>query len=154
MIVFHYKREPARIPGQFVHRPVAEGYLKAKSNKWIKFNPYIDSGADVTLIPLSLGKLLELEINKNKIEEIGGIRGSVPVIYTKVALRIGEEEILTQVAWALIEEVPPLLGRTDIFDSFKVTFEQTKGIITFEEATKKYEAVEGEVVEEEKKEEK
>lgn len=134
MIVFHYKKEPARSAGQFVHRPVAEAYLKSKSNNWIKFNPYIDSGADVTLIPLSLGRLLGLEIDKNKIEEIGGIRGSVPAIYIKAILKIGEKEILTQIAWALIEEVPPLLGRTDIFDSFKVTFEQTKGIITFEEA--------------------
>lgn len=134
MIVFHYKREPARIPGHFVYRPVAEVYLKAISGKWIEFNPYIDSGADVTLIPLSLGKLLGLEIDKNKIEEIGGIKGNVPVIYTKAALRIGDKEILTQIAWALIEEVPPLLGRTDIFDNFKVTFDQTNGIIIFEEA--------------------
>ena len=142
MIVFHYKKELSRISGKFILRPVAEVYLKAKSGNWIKFNPYIDSGADVTLIPLSLGKLLGLEIDKNKIEEIGGIRGSVPVIYTKAALRIGENEMQAQVAWALIEEVPPLLGRTDIFDVFKVTFDQIKGVITFEEA------VEGEVVEE------
>ena len=132
MIVFHYKKEPARIPGQFVHRPVAEIHLQAISGRWIKFNPYIDSGADVTLVPLSLGRLLGLEIDKSKIEEIGGIRGSVPVIYAEVRLKIGEKEILTQIAWALIEEVPPLLGRADIFDSFKVTFEQSKGIITFE----------------------
>lgn len=137
MIVFHYKREPARIPGHFVHRPVAEVYLKAISGKWIEFNPYIDSGADVTLIPLSLGKLLGLEIDKNKIEEIGGIRGSVPVIYIKAILKIGEKEILTQVAWSLIEEVPLLLGRTDIFDSFKVTFDQANGVIIFAESTKK-----------------
>lgn len=133
MIVFHYKREPGRIPGQFIDRPVAEIYLKAASGRWIKLNPYIDSGADVTLIPLSLGKLLGFEIDKNKIEEIGGIKGSVPVIYIKAAMKIGERELLTQVAWALIEEVPPLLGRTNIFDSFRVTFEQKKGIITFEE---------------------
>ena len=132
MIVFHYKREPARILGQFIDRPVAEIYLKATTGKWIKFNPYIDSGADVILIPLSLGNLLGLEPDKNKIEEIGGIRGSVPVIYTKINLKIGEKEILATVAWALIEEAPPLLGRTDIFDNFKVTFDQTKGIITFE----------------------
>lgn len=132
MIIFHYKREPARTAGHFVFRPVAEIYLKDVSGRWLKFNPYIDSGADVTLIPLSLGKLLGFEIGQNKIEEIGGIRGSIPVIYTKAVLRIGIKEILTQIAWALIEEVPPLLGRTDIFDSFKITFDQAKGTIIFE----------------------
>ena len=134
MIVFHYKRELGRIPGQFVDRPVAEIYLKSTFGKWIKCHPYIDSGADVTLIPLSLGKLLGLQIGKNKIEEIGGIKGSVPVIYSKVAVKIGEKELVSQVAWALIEDVPQLLGRTNIFDSFKVTFEQKREIITFEEA--------------------
>ena len=84
MIIFKYKLEPGRSPGQLIYRPVAEVYLYTKSGNWIKFNPYIDSGADVTLIPLSLGRLLGLEIDKNKIEEIGGIKGSIPVIYHKI----------------------------------------------------------------------
>ena len=132
MIVFRYKKEVARSPGQFINRPVAEIYLRAKFSKWIKFNPYIDSGADVTLVPLSLGKLLGFEMNEDKIQQIGGIRGDVPIIYTKTGMKIGKEEFLVQVAWALIEDVPPLLGRTDVFDIFKVTFEQDKKIITFE----------------------
>lgn len=132
MIIFHYKREPARIPGQFIYRPVAEIYLQSKSGSWIKFNPYIDSGADVTLIPLSLGKLLGLTIDKDKIEEIGGIKGSVPVIYHKIKVRIGEYNLPVQIAWALIEEIPPLLGRTDIFDFSHIMFKQDQGIITFE----------------------
>lgn len=132
MIVFKYRAEPSRIKGQFVYRPVAEVYLKSKVGNWIKFNPYIDSGADVSLIPLSLGKLLGLELDKNKIEQIGGIRGSVPVIYHKIEIKIVEFTLQIQIAWALIEEVPPLLGRTDIFDYFNVTFKQKKGVIIFD----------------------
>src|SRR3989344_6124807 len=131
MIVFKYKQEPSRTIGQFVYRPVAEIYLKSKNKKWIKFNPYIDSGADVTLIPFSLGKLLGLKMDKNKKEEISGIRGSVPVIYHKIEVGIGEYNLQIQIAWALIEEVPPLLGRADIFDFFNITFKQKAGIIIF-----------------------
>ena len=36
-------------------------------------------------------------------------------------------------AWGLIEEVPPLLGRADIFDCFKITFLQKEEKIIFEE---------------------
>ena len=131
MIIFRYKEESLG-EKRIIKRPVADVSLQTKTGSWIEFHPYIDSGADVTMIPLSLGKLLGFEIDENKIQQIGGIRGSVPVIYTKAALRVGEKEILIQLAWALVEEVPPLLGRTDVFDSFKVIFDQTKGIIIFE----------------------
>jgi len=131
MIVFKYKTEITS-KKQKIIRPVAEVYLKALSNYWIKFYPYIDSGADVTMIPLSLGKLLRFRINESKVQQIGGIRGSVPVIFIKAHLKIGNEEFPMSLAWALIEDVPPLLGRTDVFDIFKVTFEQYKRIIIFE----------------------
>lgn len=131
MIVFKYKTEISS-KKQKIIRPVAEVYLKALSNSWIKFYPYIDSGADITIIPLSLGKLLGFNINESKVQQIGGIRGSVPVIFIKSHLKIGNEEFPTSLAWALIEDIPPLLGRTDVFDIFKVTFEQYKRIIIFE----------------------
>ena len=131
MIIFRYKEESLGGRGT-IQRPVADVSLKTKNNSWIEFHPYIDSGADVIMVPLSLGKLLGFEIDEGKIQQIGGIRGSVPVIYAKTGMRIGKEEFLVRVAWALIEDVPPLLGRTDVFDIFKVTFEQNKKIITFE----------------------
>lgn len=131
MIIFKYKSEPSKIKDKFILRPVADVFIKSKSGKWIKFNPYIDSGADVTLIPLSLGKLIGLTIDDKKIEQIGGIRGSVPVIYFKCDVKIGEIQFPAQIAWALIEEVPPLLGRTDVFDKFNVEFKQKDGLIIF-----------------------
>lgn len=131
MIVFKYKTEITS-KKQKIIRPVAEVYLKSLADFWIKFYPYIDSGADVTMIPLSLGKLLGFKIDESKIQQIGGIRGSVPVIFTQAHLKIGNEDFPTRLAWALIEDVPPLLGRTDVFDIFKVTFEQYKKIIIFE----------------------
>lgn len=133
MIIFKYKREPSRIKDQFILRPVADIYLQSKSRKWIKFHPYIDSGADVMLIPLSLGKLIGLSFDEKKIEQIGGLRGSVPVIYLKHEIRIGNIQFAAQIAWALIEEVPPLLGRTDVFDKFDVLFKQKEELIIFNE---------------------
>lgn len=132
MIVFKYKQEPSRIKDKLIKRPVADLFLSSKFGGWIEFHPYIDSGADVTLIPLSLGKLIGLKLDKNKIEQIGGIRGSVPVIYCDIQVKIGGIELPVQIAWALIEDVPPLLGRETIFDRFHVTFKQDQGVIIFE----------------------
>lgn len=137
MIIFKYKSEPSKNLSKSILRPVADVFLAAHTEGWIEFHPYIDSGADVTLLPLSLGKLIGLKIDERKIEKIGGIRGSVPVIYHKVKLKIGGIELITKIAWALIEEVPPLLGRTDIFDCFHITFKQNLKTITFEASKSK-----------------
>lgn len=129
MIVFKYKEES--LTTGTILRPVADVYLKTKSNFWIEFHPYIDSGADITMIPLSLGKLLGVDVDKTTVEQIGGIRGSVPVVYVKGDMKIGAEIFPAHIAWALTENVPPLLGRTDVFDIFEVTFKQHARQILF-----------------------
>lgn len=130
MIIFKYKEES--LGKGRIKRPIADVFLKSTSCQWIEFHPYIDSGADLTLIPLSLGKLIGWHLDEEKVEQIGWIRGSVPVIYKKTDIRIGKEEFSLNLGWALIENVPPLLGRTDIFDRFDVTFQQVKNIIIFQ----------------------
>ena len=133
MIIFRYKEESLGLGQRKIKRPIADVYLQTKKKSWFEFHPYIDSGADVTMIPLSFGKLLGFEIEESKIQQIGGIRGNVPVIHTKTNMKIGEKDFSARIAWALIEDVPPLLGRADVFDIFKVTFEQHKGVIVFDE---------------------
>lgn len=132
MISFKYKEESLGPNKGKIKRPVADIFIKTKANSWIEFHPYIDSGADVTLIPLSLGRLIGLVADENKIQQIGGIRGSVPVIYSKIDMMIGKYKIEADIVWALIEDVPPLLGRKDIFDFFKITFQQYKELIIFD----------------------
>lgn len=112
MIVFRYKEELAG-RGQTINRPVADVALKNK-------------------LAFSLGKLIGLKTDETKIEQIGGIRGSVPVIYHACIVRIGLNQLPIKLAWALIEEVPPLLGRSEIFDYFSITFKQRQKIIIFE----------------------
>lgn len=122
MVVFKYRKETGR-KGTSIFRPVADIEFKSFTGEWIECHPYIESGADVTLLPLSLGKLLGLEIEKNKIEELYGLgRQGIPVIFKTVEVKIGEHKFETEVAWALSEEIVPLLGRIDIFDNFYVSF--------------------------------
>lgn len=130
MIIFRYKKEIGR-NNIVIRRPVADVFLRAKNGNWIEFHPYIDSGADVTLIPLSLGKLLGLDATKGEIERIGGISGSIPVVYLPVRIRIGTVELPIKLGWALVERVPPLLGRDGVFDRFEITFRQRVGEILF-----------------------
>ena len=71
---------------------------------------------------------------ESEIKHLRGVGGGeVPVIVTKVDIRMDEVEFPIDLAWALEEDVPPLLGRTDVFDRFKIAFDQGEGVIIFED---------------------
>ncbi len=131
MIVFKYRKERGIFGVTF--RPVADVDIQKVNGTWVEFHPYIDSGADITLIPYSFGLYLGLRVGEGKIEELKGVRGiAIPVEIRRVKMRIGDIELEPRIAWALIEEAPPLLGRLDIFDKFNITFKEREGKIIFE----------------------
>lgn len=131
MPVFTYRKETGRIE-RTVYRPVAKVYIRSSEGEWIPFAPYIDSGADITLIPFSLGIKLGFEPTKD-ILELHGVRGiGLPVEIRRVSMRIGDIELNPRIAWALVEDAPPLLGRLDIFDRFEITFKEKERVIVFE----------------------
>lgn len=133
MIEFDYLEEDSRLFGK-IFRPVASVQFIDHNNQRLMTYMYIDSGADITLIPRQLGETLGFEIAGDEIIEIGGLGDAkVPVIIKTVTMLLGEEKVECRVAWALVEEVPPLLGRTDLFDLFKITFDQKNKKIKFVE---------------------
>lgn len=135
MVTFKYRQEKTGILGEKTSRPVATVLIKGKDNVWHRFEPYIDSGADVSLISLSTGQFLGFKPEDGKKSTLGGISGGVPVIYTKVSMKLDDFEFEVRVAWAQIHGAPPLLGRADIFDNFNITFKEKQGLVVFEKAT-------------------
>ncbi len=132
MITFYYRKMKSRVLGEIL-RPVADIRLQTRKGKWIKYEAFIDSGADITIIPYSVGKYIGFEMKEENLVQFQGVAGKdVPTILTKVKMRIGDVELEPRVAWALIEEAPPLLGRLDIFDRFNITFKEREGKIIFE----------------------
>jgi hypothetical protein len=131
-IVFDYRRMRSLLVGE-IKRPVADIFIRSERGEWIELHPFIDSGADITLLPYSFGLMLGFKKNIGELYELKGVRGiGVPVIVKRVKMRIGNIELEPRVAWALIEETPPLLGRLDLFDKFNITFKEREGKIIFE----------------------
>lgn len=132
MIKFHYREESSQISGT-VLRPVADVILEAH-NRAVEVVMYIDSGADITMIPLEVGKALGLKQNPDdEILEIKGVSGSgVPYVLKRANIILNGKKIKIRLAWALIEEVPLLLGRMDIFPKFKIIFNEKKETIIFD----------------------
>ena len=117
-----------------VLRPVAEIILE-KDNSAVEIPMYVDSGADVSMIPFRFGRALGFKQEReDTIQEIKGVSGAgVPYILKEVTLLLNGKRLKIRVAWALIEEVPMLMGRMDIFDKFRVVFDERNGLIDFEE---------------------
>ncbi len=92
----------------------------------------VDSGADISLLPKSVGDELGLEIeHEERIHSIQGLGGKVPVIYRNLIIKIGKEEFSSKVGWVLIDGFPPILGREIVFNKFHIEFLQDRETVNF-----------------------
>jgi hypothetical protein len=130
-VEFPYRAEPAP-DGHMIYRPIAKVTFHGPSQRPLTHLLYVDSGADHTVLPYRVGKYLALDQLGGDVHEIHGISGAVGVIYARIELELAGVRFQAQIAWAQLEEIPPLLGRTDVFDRFDITFQQGRKVVVFQ----------------------
>ncbi|HZY93718.1 MAG TPA: hypothetical protein VFE98_02525 [Candidatus Bathyarchaeia archaeon] len=125
---FPYAKEKSRLLGT-TYRPVARVVLNRRYPNYM----YVDSGADISLLPRSVGDLIGLsKVPSEKPELISGVGGTpVKVLMRKVSMILGTVSFQARVAWSLSEHVPMLLGRLDVFDRFRIVFREKERIVSF-----------------------
>ena len=129
--IFKYTPEPTKTGT--INRPTARVFLQSTKNEWYTFRVYVDSGADLSLFRKSDAKLIGLDLYKGEYRPMMGIGKSLLPAYThKVKMKIEETTMEVLVSFADSDEVPRLLGRTDVFKHFKITFDEEKLEIIFE----------------------
>lgn len=93
---------------------------------------YVDSGADLTLIPKDFGKLLGMNLHQN-LGLVSGISGALLKVSLQSAdIRIGGRTARAKVAAALRNDVPYLLGREGLFKMFKIVFQEYRSLVRFD----------------------
>ena len=123
---FPYREEPSRVFGR-VARPIVEVSLRKQSDEWFKVFPYADSGADFSLFPKGICKLLGLKLKAGRRSLIQGVGGKAAAVYLHtVHMRIGETSFEARVGFSASERVPYLLGRLDVLVHFDIRFERDK----------------------------
>ncbi len=91
----------------------------------------LDSGADISVLPLEAGEQLGLDLSKNR-GPCTGIGGEVDTAEAHVRIRIaqGHEnyalEIPVKVLLDARPNIPVLLGREGFFDRFEITFDERR----------------------------
>jgi hypothetical protein len=135
LVSFAYRREFSHILGEIL-RPVASVQVRAVRGHWFPALMYIDSGADITLVPSDFGKLLGMDLSRNR-TSLAGVTGAPLQASLQLAeMRIGTTIEKAKVAVAMRNDVPYLLGREGLFKSFKITFEEYKGLTSFTSRSK------------------
>lgn len=126
-VEFPFIKEKATVT-KYILRP----FVKVNFNgilEWL----YFDSGADITLVTLSFGKLLGFKLKEGEeIKELKGIGdGKIPYVIRSVKMKIGENEFDCRIAWSLVEDVPMVLGRLDVFNKFDILVKEREKKIIF-----------------------
>jgi len=99
----------------------------------------LDSGADISVLPLEVGQQLGLDLTKNK-GPCGGIGGEVETAEDHVRVKIaqGHEnytfEIPVKVVLDPKSNIPVLIGREGFFEEFEITFDERRERISLKKA--------------------
>lgn len=124
---YHYKKiDFGKVP-----EPTVD--LEVETNQgWQKIKFLVDSGADATTLPLFLASEWGIEVDSSKRIQLGGVEGRGVTGYpAKIKIRIGEEE--EEIRCYFIEsETPPLLGRVDVWEKFKIIFDNQNQEVVLE----------------------
>jgi len=108
--------------------PSCELIIFRKQKKY-KYTFIIDSGADITIIPKSVGE--QMNLPKGKLRYLGGISGRIGYYINTVNLELANKKLKAKIAWSTKDTVPLLLGRKDIFNQFKICFKEKNKKVIF-----------------------
>ena len=90
MPTFNYRKMESSLVGT-IERPVAEILMESAEGEWIEFHPFIDSGADITIIPYSFGLMLGL--SKDPLGMLG--KGGVSLLPRLSSMTLGRIVVLS-----------------------------------------------------------
>jgi hypothetical protein len=100
-----------------------------RSGRIIQSNALIDTGADVNVMPYTLGLALGGDwLNQLVTPSLGGAFKEVETRALLASIRLGElEPIPLAFVWAQSDNVPLILGQLNFFDAFNVCFFRGEG---------------------------
>jgi hypothetical protein len=98
---------------------------------WITIDDVLaDTGADLSVLPKSLGVLVVGDIRKGKKYRITGLAGYSKYIYFhRLTTRIGHKKVKAAFAIAATDDIPPTLGRIDALDKMNIEYQKGRRMV-------------------------
>ena len=121
---FPYIERESRIFGSILKPIIDIEILSEKYGLWCGIESVlVDTGADITLIPSSIGKGLVDDLYSGTKAAIKGITPFELIVYIhNLKVRVANKEFETKVAIADSDDVPAVLGRFEALDIFNARF--------------------------------
>jgi len=132
-ITFPFEEGKSSIVGK-IARPVAHiDFFSIRSNVPQPVTLILDSGADYTLLPRFLASPLEVDLLRDTRKiHTRGVGGDARVYFLKKKINIKVGSVISEIHIGFFNSnsVPPLLGRLDFFDQFRILFENRRTTVS------------------------
>ena len=113
-----------------IYRPVAKVTFKSpKTNIYLTTWMVVDSGADHTILPVSLSQKLDISLKNDCQKDVtAGIGGEQTIYFlkSKIQAQIGKISKKVPLGFLDSKDVPPLLGRLGFMELFEVILKKNK----------------------------
>lgn len=123
---FDYRKMPTDPTEAFPNRRnISRPHIRIRvkyNKKHIDVHALVDSGADYCIFPTELGRMLDIDIDAGKMDQIIGIGNKpYPVYYHSLNIEVGGHSV--KIYGGFSDHVPlPILGQVGFFDKFDVRF--------------------------------
>lgn len=116
--------------GRFL--PIISLRLSGKEG-WIAVKAFVDSGASYSLFPTDIAEVLGIDVEKGELSEMIVGDGNVLKVYLhQIKVSIAGKEFMATIGFSKGLGVGfYILGTRDIFDNFKVCFNQKEKYVEF-----------------------
>lgn len=131
-LVVPYSREESNIFDKILRPRLSIALYSEIFSEWITVDDVLaDTGADISLLPKSLGILLVGDIRKGrKYRMTGVIAGSVRYFYLhRIKLKLGPRRFGADFAIAAGDDVPPTLGRISALDKMNIEYDNGRRLV-------------------------
>lgn len=117
--------------GRFL--PIIPIKLKSVNGEWITFDAFVDSGASYSIFTAEIGEILGLDVEGGEKIYVAVGDGSLIAVYLhKLEVKIGEKIIKATVGFSKQLGIGfNIIGRKDIFERFKVCFNEKEKVVEF-----------------------
>jgi hypothetical protein len=126
---------PIRIRSLGFHfwNPMYNIAWQCPDESWLDSRALVDSGADVSVLPLEFGQQLGFTLAPNELhQQAVGVGGTVDIVLRSAVVKLDEVTTTIPVAWVQDSTFTDvILGRAVVFDLFDITFKQAEETIIF-----------------------
>ena len=125
-LIFPYQTREHSFFGTITRPVLTLNFYSTRFARWFSVkNVLVDTGADVSVVPLRLGQLLIEDIQKGQPIQLGRVVSSAAMFHGfihYIQVQIAEITFEMPVAVAMTTAIPPIFGRSEALDRFSVRF--------------------------------